>query len=205
MEIIREKEQDGLRMVTVKRDTRETRITLSLNLDGTGKASVDTGIGFFNHMLEGFARHGFFDLELKVEGDLEVDLPPYGGRYRYRVRMRHPGGIGRQGGNLPVRQYDPAHGRDPGAGGGGSLRAALSELPGGVHRPEGGRDGYGDGPGVFLCGQLFGSHEPASEGAGRREQPSHHGGSLQGICQSAGSGGRKDDRIRGVLSTKGSL
>lgn len=73
MEIIREKEQDGLRMVTVKRDTRETRITLSLNLDGTGKASVDTGIGFFNHMLEGFARHGFFDLELKVEGDLEVD------------------------------------------------------------------------------------------------------------------------------------
>lgn len=55
------------------RKTKETDIRLSLNLDGSGKASVDTGIGFFDHMLEGFARHGFFDLETKVEGDLIVD------------------------------------------------------------------------------------------------------------------------------------
>lgn len=73
MEIIRENGRKEMRAVTVKRDTRETRITLSLNLDGTGKASVNTGIGFFDHMLEGFARHGFFDLDLSVEGDLNVD------------------------------------------------------------------------------------------------------------------------------------
>lgn len=61
------------RSTTVERKTKETDISLILNLDGTGKSSIDTGIGFFNHMLEGFARHGFFDLKIKVKGDLEVD------------------------------------------------------------------------------------------------------------------------------------
>ncbi len=55
------------------RKTKETDIALSLNLDGTGNASVSTGIGFFDHMLEGFARHGLFDLNVSVEGDLVVD------------------------------------------------------------------------------------------------------------------------------------
>ena len=55
------------------RKTKETDIALSLCLDGTGKSSVSTGIGFFDHMLEGFARHGFFDLKVSVEGDLAVD------------------------------------------------------------------------------------------------------------------------------------
>lgn len=57
----------------LRRTTKETDITMILNLDGNGEAKVDTGIGFFNHMLEGFAKHGFFDLECKVKGDLEVD------------------------------------------------------------------------------------------------------------------------------------
>lgn len=55
------------------RKTKETDITLHLNLDGTGKSEIHTGIGFFNHMLEGFSRHGFFDLAVEAEGDLEVD------------------------------------------------------------------------------------------------------------------------------------
>ena len=55
------------------RKTKETDIALSLCLDGTGKSSVSTGIGFFDHMLEGFARHGLFDLKVNVEGDLAVD------------------------------------------------------------------------------------------------------------------------------------
>ncbi len=55
------------------RKTKETDITINLNLDGTGKSDVSTGIGFFDHMLEGFSKHGFFDLECKVKGDLYVD------------------------------------------------------------------------------------------------------------------------------------
>ena len=61
------------RMAEVNRSTRETEIRAVLNLDGTGKAEISTGIGFFDHMLNGFARHGLFDLSLQVKGDLEVD------------------------------------------------------------------------------------------------------------------------------------
>ena len=61
------------RISEVKRVTRETEIHMKLNLDGSGRSSVSTGIGFFDHMLEGFAKHGFFDLEVAIKGDLEVD------------------------------------------------------------------------------------------------------------------------------------
>jgi len=61
------------RKVTVERETKETKIKISLNLDGEGKGDVATGIGFFDHMLEGFRKHGFFDLDCEVEGDLVVD------------------------------------------------------------------------------------------------------------------------------------
>lgn len=55
------------------RETSETQIDVSLNIDGSGKSKIDTGIGFFDHMLEGFAKHGLFDLELSCTGDLHVD------------------------------------------------------------------------------------------------------------------------------------
>lgn len=55
------------------RNTKETRIRLALNLDGAGRAEIHTGIGFFDHMLDGFARHGLFDLEVRTDGDLHVD------------------------------------------------------------------------------------------------------------------------------------
>lgn len=61
------------REAEVERNTKETKIVMKLNLDGSGQASIHTGIGFFDHMLDGFARHGFFDLAVTVEGDLEVD------------------------------------------------------------------------------------------------------------------------------------
>ena len=61
------------RETTVTRRTKETDIALTLNLDGSGSAKIDTGIGFFDHMLNGMARHGFLDLDLTVKGDLEVD------------------------------------------------------------------------------------------------------------------------------------
>ena len=61
------------RLAQITRETAETKIRLSLNLDGTGKAEADTGIGFFDHMLCSFARHGLFDLQVSVQGDLYVD------------------------------------------------------------------------------------------------------------------------------------
>jgi imidazoleglycerol-phosphate dehydratase len=57
----------------VERKTKETDIQVELELDGTGKAEVDTGMPFLNHMLDSFSRHGFFDVKLKARGDLEVD------------------------------------------------------------------------------------------------------------------------------------
>lgn len=67
MEVRNERKADFVRK------TKETDIALSFALDGTGSANVSTGIGFFDHMLEGFARHGLFDLKVSVEGDLAVD------------------------------------------------------------------------------------------------------------------------------------
>ncbi|MCC8059362.1 MAG: imidazoleglycerol-phosphate dehydratase HisB [Clostridiales bacterium] len=61
------------RIASITRTTKETDIQLTLNLDGSGKTEIDTGIGFFDHMLNSFARHGLFDLTLTVRGDLEVD------------------------------------------------------------------------------------------------------------------------------------
>ncbi len=62
-----------MRTAELARKTRETDITLRLNLDGRGETRIDTGIGFFNHMLELFGRHALIDLELMCKGDLEVD------------------------------------------------------------------------------------------------------------------------------------
>lgn len=61
------------RIVTCERKTKETDISITLNLDGTGNNDIHTGIGFFDHMLDGFARHGLFDLTVRVNGDLDVD------------------------------------------------------------------------------------------------------------------------------------
>lgn len=61
------------RTATCDRNTKETQIHIELNIDGTGQYNIDTGVGFFDHMLEGFARHGLFDLTVKVKGDTQVD------------------------------------------------------------------------------------------------------------------------------------
>lgn len=62
-----------MRQATITRNTRETQITLTLNIDGTGQYQVDNPIGFFNHMLNSFCTHGLFDLKGVIHGDIEVD------------------------------------------------------------------------------------------------------------------------------------
>lgn len=62
-----------MRTSTISRKTKETDIEVCLNLDGKGQSDISTGIGFFDHMLEGFSKHGFFDFTCKVNGDLNVD------------------------------------------------------------------------------------------------------------------------------------
>ena len=61
------------RIAEIQRETKETQISLKINLDGEGNSRIETGIPFLNHMLELFTRHGLFDLEIKAQGDLDVD------------------------------------------------------------------------------------------------------------------------------------
>ena len=100
------------------RKTKETDITLSLELDGSGVSEIDTGIGFFDHMLEGFARHGFFDLSVKAEGDLIVDCAR---------QCDQKGGRGQKG-HQALRKLYSADGRDTRFMRGRSLRTAVSVL-----------------------------------------------------------------------------
>jgi imidazoleglycerol-phosphate dehydratase len=81
------------RIAEVTRNTAETRITVRVDLDGTGQARLSTGIGFFDHMLDQIARHGLIDLDIQAEGDLHIDGPPHG-----RRRGHYVGPGGRQGG-----------------------------------------------------------------------------------------------------------
>ena len=63
------------RIASITRDTNETQISMSLNLDGSGRGNINTGIGFFDHMLNSFARHGFFDLDLAVKDMIRMTVP----------------------------------------------------------------------------------------------------------------------------------
>src|SRR5471032_3251238 len=62
------------RSADLSRNTKETQVRVAVDLDGTGEAHVSTGIGFYDHMLESFARHGGFDLEVETKGDLHIDM-----------------------------------------------------------------------------------------------------------------------------------
>ncbi len=66
--------ENRARKATIERKTRETEIRLDFNIDGSGSYDVSTGVAFFDHMLESFAKHGLFDLQLQAKGDLDVDL-----------------------------------------------------------------------------------------------------------------------------------
>jgi imidazoleglycerol-phosphate dehydratase len=65
--------RDGARAADIERKTRETQVAVALRLDGTGRNEIATGVPFLDHMLEGFSRHGFFDLKVRAAGDLHID------------------------------------------------------------------------------------------------------------------------------------
>ena len=62
------------RIAKVKRETSEVKVSVELNLDGTGNYSINTGIAFFDHMLEQLSKHGYFDLKIEADGDTEIDF-----------------------------------------------------------------------------------------------------------------------------------
>ena len=160
------------REALIERNTKETQIRLQLNIDGTGSSDIDTGIGFFDHMLDGFTRHGLYDLTLRVHGDLNVDDHHtiedtgivLGNAIREAVGEKK--GIKRYGSCiLPMDEV---------------LVLCAVDLSGrpylgwgcGVFHGENRRYGNRDGEGILLCSVLFRSNESSHQSSFRRKQPS---------------------------------
>lgn len=168
-----------MRTADIRRDTRETRIQLSLNLDGTGKADIATGVGFLDHMLELFARHGDFDLTIRCQGDTQVDghhsVEDIGiclGR-AFAEALGDKRGITRYGQFLlPMDE---------------TLVLVACDLSGRtiwagpwICPPKGGGLRYGAGQGVLPGLRPGVPHVPPHPADGRGEHPPHSGGRVQG-------------------------
>ena len=168
------------RIAEIYRKTNETEIRIHLNLDGTGQGTIQTGIGFFDHMLYGFARHGLFDLNVQVTGDLEVDthhtIEDVGIVLGTAIKeaIGEKKGIRRFGFFLlPMDESLALCAIDACIMCGRSFRPPVSELSGGFYYRKNRGDGYGDDPGIFLCRLLQCDDESASETSGRRKQSSY--------------------------------
>ena len=137
------------RKAIAERNTSETNIRVSIDLDGSGKQKIDTGVKFFDHMLSGFARHGLFDLEVSCQGDLEIDC-------HHTIED-----IGIVMGEAIAK----ALGEKTGIARSG--RPPLSDLRCGFPQSCLRRYGYTDGPGILLCRQLFRTDEYSHQRAVR--------------------------------------
>ncbi len=127
------------RMVTLERNTNETQIELTLDLDGSGRYEVDTGCGFLNHMLELFARHGRFDLVLTCHGDVQVDYHHTTEDVGIALGQAFARALGDMRGIQRYGSFPPAHGRGTGAVRGRSFRALHPELGHPLQHRKGGR------------------------------------------------------------------
>ena len=193
------------RIASITRTTRETDISLTLNLDGSGQAQIDTKIGFFDHMLHGFARHGLFDLTVKVKGDLEVDTHHtiedtgivLGNAIRQAVGDKE--GIARYGSRiLPMDEALILCALD------------LCNRPYLVYDLQVNREKVGDLETEMVreffyavsYGAAMNLHIKQIEGSNN-----HHiiEGAFKAFAKALDEATRRDERISGVLSTKGSL
>lgn len=175
---------DLKRTADIKRRTGETDITLSLDLDGTGKYKIETECGFMKHMLELFARHGRFDIELKCSGDSEVDFHHTVEDMGIALGQAFSRALGDKRNNK-VRQYDAAYGRSAGFDFAGYQRQDVGELPG-ISRADGGRIRHGTGGGIHNCICQRSRTDHTCRTAGRDQHSPHHRSCVQGHGPGAG-------------------
>ena len=176
-----------LRTARVVRNTKETQICLELNLDGKGTFEGTTGIGFFDHMLDGFARHGFFDLRLEMQGDLQVDghhtIEDFGIVLGTALKeaLGDKAGIRRYGSRiLPMDETLVLAAVDLCGRPYLSFQAEFSGKKSAIWRRR--------WSGVFLCPVLFLWDESPYQGTGRAELSSYHRGDVQGGGEGSGRG-----------------
>ncbi len=193
------------REATVARKTRETEITVELRLDGKGEAAIETGMPFFDHLLDSFARHGLFDLRVRAKGDLQVDqhhtVEDVGIVLGQALRRAIGEGAG-------LRRFGSA--RIPMADARVLVDLDLSNRPYLVYRVELARDWVADFDAALVEDFLYAFcsnggvdlHVERSYG-----HNVHHviEGIFKGLGRALDEATRVDPRIRGALSTKGSL
>ena len=159
------------RTATVTRNTRETQITLTIDLDGTGRADLHTGIGFFDHMLDGFARHGLFDVSVTCRGDLDVDchhtIEDIGIALGTGIKEALGDKAGWCGTAAACCRWTRRWHSAPSIWAGGPTLCTTPALQAELRR-----HGHPDGAGVFLRRIVQRHDEPASEGALREND--HH-------------------------------
>ena len=193
------------RQATVERRTRETDISVELRLDGSGEAQVETGIPFFDHLLDSFARHGLFDLRVRAKGDLQVDqhhtVEDVGIVLGQTLRKAIGDGAG-------LRRFGSA--RIPMADARLTVDLDLSNRPYLVYRVELPRDWVGNFDAALVEDFLYAFctnggvdlHVEKSYG-----HNVHHivEGVFKGLGRALDEATTRDPRIKGALSTKGSL
>lgn len=193
------------REAMVARKTRETEITIQLRLDGSGEAEIETGMPFFDHLLDSFARHGLFDLQVRAKGDLQVDqhhtVEDVGIVLGQALRRAIGDGAG-------LRRFGSA--RIPMADACVQVDLDLSNRPYLVYRVELARDWVADFDAALVEDFLYAF---SSNGGIDLHVERSYGHNVHHVIEAIFKGlGRAldqattpDPRIRGALSTKGSL
>jgi imidazoleglycerol-phosphate dehydratase len=193
------------REATVSRKTRETEITVELRLDGTGEAQIETGMPFFDHLLDSFTRHGLFDLRVRAKGDLQVDqhhtVEDVGIVLGQALRRAIGDGAG-------LRRFGSA--RIPMADARILVDLDLSNRPYLVYRVELARDWVADFDAALVEDFLyaFSTHGGVDLHVERSYGHNVHHiieGIFKGLGRALDEATTIDPRIRGALSTKGSL